>query len=85
VNPLQLVFVAVLQGYRWVLSPAKNALLGSTGCCRFTPTCSQYALEAVQRHGALRGGVLSIQRVCRCHPWGGAGSDPVPELVRTSS
>lgn len=59
--------------YRWFLSP----LLGSN--CRFQPSCSAYALEAIERHGAWRGSGLAMKRICRCHPWGGAGHDPVPE------
>ncbi len=46
--------------------------------CRFTPTCSQYAMEALQKHGPIRGLYLSIRRLLRCHPWGGSGYDPVP-------
>lgn len=46
--------------------------------CRFTPTCSQYALEALRKHGPLRGGWLTLRRLARCHPWGGSGYDPVP-------
>ena len=46
--------------------------------CRFTPTCSQYALEALRRHGPFRGSWLTVRRILRCHPWGGSGYDPVP-------
>lgn len=46
--------------------------------CRFTPTCSRYALEALRRHGALKGSWLTLKRLLRCHPWGGSGYDPVP-------
>ena len=46
--------------------------------CRFLPTCSQYALEAIQQHGLLYGGALSLRRILRCHPWGGSGYDPIP-------
>ena len=48
------------------------------GNCRFTPTCSAYGREALQRHGALKGGWMTIRRISRCHPFGGSGEDPVP-------
>lgn len=51
--------------------------------CRYVPTCSSYALEAFERHGALRGMWLTVRRVSRCHPWGGHGWDPVPEGRRS--
>ena len=47
--------------------------------CRFAPSCSEYGLEAVKRHGALKGGWLAARRIARCHPWGGSGYDPVPD------
>lgn len=46
--------------------------------CRFTPTCSEYALEALKKHGPVKGSYLTIRRILRCHPWGGSGYDPVP-------
>jgi uncharacterized protein len=85
-NPVQAIFILIVRLYRWLVSPAKSAILGPAARCRFAPTCSAYALEAIQRHGALRGGVLSVRRLCRCHPWGGAGFDPVPgERARSDS
>jgi putative membrane protein insertion efficiency factor len=62
--------------YRRALSPLLHALFGPR--CRFHPSCSAYALEALQRHGALRGGALAVGRVCRCHPLNHGGFDPVP-------
>jgi uncharacterized protein len=50
--------------------------------CRFLPSCSDYAIEAIERHGALRGGGLALWRLARCHPWGGSGYDPVPRHER---
>jgi putative membrane protein insertion efficiency factor len=46
--------------------------------CRFAPSCSAYAIQAIERHGAIRGGGLAVRRIMRCHPWGGSGYDPVP-------
>jgi hypothetical protein len=48
--------------------------------CRYLPTCSEYASEAIEKHGLKNGGLLAISRICRCHPWGGSGFDPVPEI-----
>jgi len=70
--------IFLLRVYQLVLSPAKTFLLGPAGHCRFEPSCSQYAVEALKTHGAAAGGWLAAKRVCRCHPWGGCGEDPVP-------
>jgi uncharacterized protein len=72
VNMLQKILMGVVQAYRWFLSP----WLGSS--CRFSPTCSAYALEALQRHGAGYGSRLTVGRLLRCHPWCAGGHDPVP-------
>lgn len=77
-NPLQHILVLAIRVYRAVLSPAQTFLFGSAAGCRYTPSCSAYALEAVQTHGAVTGSALTAKRLCRCHPWGGAGHDPVP-------
>ena len=65
--------MALVRGYRLLLSP----WLGSQ--CRFAPTCSAYALEALERHGAWQGSSLAARRLVRCHPWCQGGLDPVPE------
>jgi putative membrane protein insertion efficiency factor len=70
--PRQLL-LGLVKGYRLLLSPA----LGSN--CRFEPSCSQYALDALQRHGALGGSYLTLRRLGRCHPWCEGGLDAVPE------
>jgi len=47
--------------------------------CRYSPTCSQYSIEAIEKHGVLKGGFLALKRIGSCHPWGGSGYDPVPD------
>jgi putative membrane protein insertion efficiency factor len=66
------VFLAFIKVYQVVISP----LFPSS--CRYTPTCSQYAVQAIKKYGAFKGGWMTIRRILRCHPWGGHGHDPVP-------
>jgi len=79
VNPTQHILVFAIRAYRWTISPAQLFLFGSTGGCRFTPTCSQFAAESIRTHGSATGSLLALKRICRCHPWGGCGHDPVPQ------
>jgi putative membrane protein insertion efficiency factor len=72
------VLTLAIRAYQLTISPAQAFLFGANSGCRFTPTCSAYALEAVRGHGAVAGGFLAAKRICRCHPWGGCGHDPVP-------
>jgi len=67
-------FLGLIALYRWTVSP----LLG--GNCRHLPSCSDYAREAIVMNGAWKGGWLALARLCRCHPWGSYGFDPVPDL-----
>jgi putative membrane protein insertion efficiency factor len=69
---LILPLIIIIRFYQWVISPA----LGPK--CRFTPTCSQYAAEALKKHGLVKGFILSLKRVSKCRPGGGHGYDPVP-------
>lgn len=71
-SPLARLFTLPVHLYRYAISP----LIGTN--CRFEPTCSAYALEALRTHGAFKGGWLALRRILRCHPWGGSGHDPVP-------
>jgi putative membrane protein insertion efficiency factor len=80
-NPAQHTAVFLLRVYQRVVSPVLRGLSGPAGECRFTPSCSQYAREAVEIHGVVKGGALAARRLCRCHPWGGCGEDPVPPRV----
>ncbi|MDP0500350.1 MAG: membrane protein insertion efficiency factor YidD [Verrucomicrobiota bacterium JB022] len=75
--------VVLVTLYRWFLSPLLHTLVPGSGC-RFEPTCSRYALQALQEHGPLYGSWLAIRRLSRCHPWGGCGFDPVPPRASAS-
>ena len=66
-------FVVLIKFYQLCISPF------TPPSCRFTPTCSQYGLEAFRKHGPVKGLYLTVRRLLRCHPWGGSGYDPVPE------
>ncbi|MDR3357939.1 MAG: membrane protein insertion efficiency factor YidD [Desulfovibrio sp.] len=78
-NLVRHLFVLPVRMYQYFISPALPP------ACRFYPTCSDYAAEAVLRHGALRGAFLALRRLARCHPFGGYGYDPVPPAKRLSS
>lgn len=67
------LLVLLIRVYRSAVSP----WLGPS--CRYLPTCSQYSMECIERHGALAGSWYSVKRICRCHPWGGSGWDPPPD------
>lgn len=69
---LSIPFILLIKLYQWGISP----LLGAK--CRYTPTCSQYGVEALRKHGLFKGGWLTAKRILSCNPWGGHGYDPVP-------
>ncbi|MFZ4464248.1 MAG: membrane protein insertion efficiency factor YidD [Bacteroidales bacterium] len=66
------ILILIVRIYQYTLSP----FIGRS--CRYTPTCSQYSIEALKRHGALKGGWMGLKRIASCNPWGGSGYDPVP-------
>jgi uncharacterized protein len=70
---MKILLIGLIRGYRVFISP----LFLPT--CRFQPTCSQYAIAAIETHGVLKGSWLATTRICRCHPWSPGGYDPVPE------
>lgn len=69
---LKQMLILPIRFYQYCISPLFPA------ACRYTPTCSSYAIEAINKHGPIKGTWLAIRRICRCHPWGGSGYDPVP-------
>lgn len=69
---LQTILLTPIYIYRGIISPIKPP------SCRYTPTCSEYAIQAIKKHGPLKGMHLAIRRLLSCHPWGGSGYDPVP-------
>ncbi len=69
---LSFIFLGLIKFYQHSISPLKPPT------CRYTPTCSHYAVEAIQKYGPLKGLWLAVKRLLRCHPWGGHGYDPVP-------
>ena len=73
------ILIGAVRFYQLAISPWTPA------SCRFTPTCSAYAIGALEEHGTLRGTWLALRRIGRCHPWGGFGYDPVPEARRDGS
>jgi putative membrane protein insertion efficiency factor len=66
------IFIVLIRFYQLSISP----ILGQN--CRYTPTCSEYSVEAIKKYGPLKGGWLSLKRIFSCHPWGGQGHDPIP-------
>ena len=66
------LFQLCIRGYQIIISPLKP------NCCRFSPSCSRYSIDAIKMHGVLRGSWLALKRIMRCHPWGDAAFDPVP-------
>jgi putative membrane protein insertion efficiency factor len=75
---VQILILGLIHIYRWTL----GLLVG--GQCRFYPSCSAYGLQAIRRHGASYGSLLTARRVARCHPWNPGGFDPVPEIEQRS-
>ena len=76
---MKILLLTPIRFYKYAIS----ALMA--GHCRFSPTCSTYAEEAIQQHGMLKGSYLASKRILRCHPWGGMGYDPVPETFSWST
>ena len=77
-NPARKLVLLCLRLYKLLVSPLLHSMAGPFAGCRYTPTCSEYAAEAVALHGVLKGTYLAVRRICRCNPWGGCGEDHVP-------
>jgi putative membrane protein insertion efficiency factor len=78
VNAAQYILILGVRLYQWLVSPVMRFVFGPLARCRFEPSCSAYAIEAVRTHGALTGSWLALKRIGRCQPWGSCGHDPVP-------
>ncbi len=74
---MKFLFILLIRIYQKAISPL------FPGSCRYTPTCSQYSIEAIKNHGILKGLYLGLKRIIKCNPWGGCGYDPVPEKEKT--
>jgi uncharacterized protein len=79
VNATRSAAIGLIRMYQVFFSPVKSIIFGAASCCRYSPTCSCYAIEAFRRHGVLRACALTGRRLLKCHPWGGTGYDPVPD------
>ena len=80
ISPAVRLAAFCLRIYQFTVSPIIHAICGPGAGCRFEPTCSCYAKEALEKHGLLSGGGLALRRICRCQPWQPGGYDPVPDL-----
>ncbi len=71
---MKMMIISLIRMYQWIA-----ACIKPSGCCRFSPSCSAYAIMAYQRHDVVKATLLTMRRLCRCHPWGGYGVDDVPQ------
>ncbi len=84
----QKLAIGIIRLYQWTIAPLWVLIVGPAARCLYLPTCSHYTVEAIQIHGVVRGSYLGVKRICRCHPWGKPGADPVPrklEVCKRSS